>query len=97
MADRHIMEKPDLYVVSRLLDRLWRQNGPMLKTRLQVASNINYDVFKKYLAWMTEHGLVTIQDSDDGHERVVLTQKGEQAYAKLINWINEVIHDRAPT
>jgi predicted transcriptional regulator len=85
------MDRPDLYVVARLLEKLWREEQPMLRTRLQVAANVNYDIFRRYLAWMRDRGLVELQDSNDGHERVALTAEGMEAYRKLVQWINEVI------
>jgi predicted transcriptional regulator len=88
------MNKPDLYVVARILERLWKENQPMVKTRLQVAANLNYDVFTKYLNWMLEKGLVTKTNSPDEHERIGLTPKGVEAYAKLIQWINEFMRAR---
>jgi predicted transcriptional regulator len=90
------LDKPDLYVVARILERLWREESPMLKTRLQVSSNLNYDVFRKYLAWMVDHGLTSFEDSADGHEKVRLSPKGEEAYRKLVQWINEVVRERGP-
>jgi len=86
------LERPDLYIVARLLERLWREDSPMVKTRLQVACNVNYDVFRRYLAWMTEHGLVAKMDLSD-HEAIVLTPKGEEAYRKLVQWINEIFQE----
>ena len=91
MADGRPMERPDLYVVARLLERLWREDAPMLKTRLQVAANVNYDVFTRYLSWLLARGLVVLENSPDGHERVALTPKGHEAYRKLVQWINEVV------
>ena len=96
MPDAQPPERPDLYVVARLLERLWRENGPMVKTRLQVAANVNYDVFWKYLTWMLAKGLVSLENSPPDHERVVLTPKGFEAYRKLVQWINEVVHGRMP-
>lgn len=90
------LDRPDLYVVARLLERLWREESAMLKTRLQVATNLNYDVFRKYLSWMVERGLVSFENSADGHEKVALTPKGEEAYRKLVQWINEVVRGRDP-
>jgi predicted transcriptional regulator len=90
------LDRPDLYVVARLLERLWREESAILKTRLQVATNLNYDVFRKYLAWLVEHGLATLENSADGHEKVKLTPKGEEAYRKLVLWINEVVRGREP-
>jgi predicted transcriptional regulator len=88
------LDRPDLYVLARILERLWREEKPMLKTRLQLASRVNYDVFRRYLFWMSERGLVALENSVDGHERVLLTEKGGEAYRKLVQWINEVIHNR---
>lgn len=97
MAPDSEVERPDLYVVARLLERLWREDAPMIKTRLQVAASVNYDVFSKYLAWMRSKGLVAVEDNPDGHERLVLTSKGAEAYRKLVQWINEVVHGRMPS
>ena len=96
MPSPPLTDRPDLYVVARILERLWREERPMLKTRLQVASRVNYDVFRRYLAWMTERGLVALENSLDGHERITLTPKGLEAYRKLVQWINEIIHERPP-
>jgi predicted transcriptional regulator len=86
------LDRPDLYVVARLLEKLWRAENPMLKTRLQVAANVNYDIFRRYLAWMTERALVEVKDGDDGHERVELTANGTETYRKLVQLINDLIH-----
>src|SRR3989442_13761047 len=68
----------------------------MVKTRLQVAANVNYDVFVRYLEWMVGRGLVSLENASDGHERVVLTPKGREAYRKLVQWIHEAVHGPAP-
>ena len=94
MTSAPALDRPDLYIVARVLERLWREEKPMLKTRLQLASRVNYDVFRRYVSWMSDRGLVSIENSSDGHERVGLTPKGEEAYRKLVQWINEVIHGR---
>ena len=96
MADAQPPQRPDLYIVARLLERLWRDNAPMLKTRLQVAANVNYDVFSRYLAWMLAKGLVSLENFPDEHERVALTAKGYEAYRRLVQWINEVVRERPP-
>jgi predicted transcriptional regulator len=89
-------DRPDLYVVARLLEALWRQDAPIVKTRLQVAANVNYDVFSRYLDWMVGRGLVSLENSADGHERVALTQKGHEAYRQLVQWIHEIVQGRVP-
>ncbi len=87
---------PNLYVVARLLECLWRQPEPMLKTRLQVAANVNYDVFSRYLEWMQDRGLVFAESVAGGHERIGLTPSGREAYRRLVQWINEMVHQRMP-
>lgn len=96
MPDRGPGWKPDLYVVARMLEHLWRNEVPMLKTRLQVAANVNYDVFSRYVGWMQGRGLVALENSADGHERVALTEKGGEAYRKLVQWINDVVRGEIP-
>ena len=96
MAGASHGDRPDLYVVARLLECLWREDSPMVKTRLQVAANANYDVFTRYVGWMAGRGLVSLENASDGHERVTLTAKGYEAYRKLVQWIHEVVQGRAP-
>ncbi|MFQ5951543.1 MAG: winged helix-turn-helix domain-containing protein [Candidatus Geothermarchaeales archaeon] len=78
-------------MVARLLEQLWRREQPMLKTRLQVAANLNYDVFTRYLTWMVEKDLLSLEEAADGHPRVVLTRGGEDAYQRLVQWIRDVL------
>jgi len=89
MPEAVLPDRPDLYVVARMLERLWRVGEPMLKTRLQVAANVNYDVFAKYLAWLVSRDLVLLVGGEDGHERVTLAEKGRKAYRRLVEWMDE--------
>lgn len=86
------MEKPDLYVLARILDRLasGRQYG---KTDLQLASRINYSIFRRYLDWMLARGFVTLVAAADGSERVALTTKGLDAHARLVGWMRDALGD----
>lgn len=68
----------------------------MLKTRLQVAANVNYDVFTRYVMWLQARGLVSLEDNPDGHERVAITEKGKRAYRQLVQWIDEFVRGRPP-
>jgi predicted transcriptional regulator len=90
------MDRPDLYVVARILDSLWASESPMLRTHLQVAANVNYDIFARYVEWMRERGLVRLEDSADRHVRVALTARGQEAYRKIAQWISEVVLGRLP-
>ena len=84
------MDRPDIYVLSRILERLWRAQSPMLKTRLQVATNMNYDLLLRYLGWMAARGFVRFEISD-GHDMVCLTQDGRETYQKIVEVVNEVL------
>jgi predicted transcriptional regulator len=87
------VDRPDLYVVARILERLWRERSPMLRTRLQTAVGTNYDVFSKYLEWMVGRGLLSLVE-EDGHQKVELTEEGQESYRKLVIWIDETVHMR---
>lgn len=94
--DRTAMEKPDLYVVARILERLWREQNPVIRTRLQQSARVNYDSFIRYISWMEQKGLVTYNNSPNGHEGIVLTPDGEEAYRRIVQWINEVVRGIIP-
>ena len=97
MDDRTtVMEKPDLYVVARILERLWREQNPIVRTKLQQSARINYGLFVRYLFWMEQKGLVTCSNSPNGHEGIVLTPDGEEAYRRIVQWINEVVRGVIP-
>lgn len=91
MSDNVQGWKPDLYVVARLLERLRRNEGPELKTRLQVGTNLNYQAFSKYLDWLLERELVQLEELDSGREGVVLSPRGQEAYRKLWEWIDAIL------
>jgi predicted transcriptional regulator len=85
------MRRQDMNIVTRLLEMLWREGSPMGRTRLQVVAGLDRDVFIKFLEWMLSKDLVSMIPGDDGHERILLTEKGMESYTKLVRWINEVV------
>jgi predicted transcriptional regulator len=86
------LEKPDLYIVGRFLDIIYRNGSPMKKTNIQMSLRLTYPRFKEYLQWMMEHQLVSeIQDEDDKSEKIMLTPKGIDSYRRLVDWINYTI------
>jgi len=93
MTAQPALDRPDLFVVARLLEKLWREEQPVLKTRLQVAANVNYDIFRRYLTWMTKRDLVEIRNCEDGHERVEITANGTETYRKLMQLINDLMQE----
>ncbi|HTY46638.1 MAG TPA: winged helix-turn-helix domain-containing protein [Methanomassiliicoccales archaeon] len=62
----------------------------MVRTRLQVAANLNYDTLVRYLEWMKMKGFVAFT-VEDGHSTIVLTQEGAAAYTKVVGVVNEVL------
>ncbi|MEM4650569.1 MAG: winged helix-turn-helix domain-containing protein [Pyrobaculum sp.] len=74
--------KPNLYVLARIIKALI-DNGPMKRTNLAQASGLSYDKLHKYLNWMIEKGLITV----DGDGYVSLTREGAKAYDELVQWI----------
>ena len=86
------MEKPDLYVVARFLDILYRSESPMKRTNIQMRLGLNYPRFTEYLEWLIAHQLVTKGEGDEsGSERFVLTAKGLESYHKLVDWIKDTM------
>jgi predicted transcriptional regulator len=88
--DKSGIERPDIYVLSRFLERLWLKNQPMKKTKLQMAVGLNYTQFIRYLDWMLDRGLVEKIEGEDKHEYIKITPKGYQAYQKLVAILKEV-------
>lgn len=74
-----MMERPDLFVIGRLLEAL--ASGPLLRTQLQQKAGLNYTVFQRYLDFLMRLDLVAIRPADDG--RVELSAKGAEAYRFL--------------
>ncbi|HDD33688.1 MAG TPA: hypothetical protein ENG30_00900 [Thermofilaceae archaeon] len=78
-----------LIIVARIVDALYKE-GAMKKTRLQMASRLNYPAFMRYLKWLEERGIVTLVERKDG-EYITLTEKGLETYEKLVMWVREYL------
>ncbi len=74
-----MMNRPDLFVIGRLLEGL--VPGPLLRTQLQQRAGVNYTVFQRYLDFLLCLGIVTVRPGDDG--LLELTPKGVEAYRFL--------------
>ena len=85
------MERPDLYVVARFLERLSVASVPPRKTDLQLQVRVNYSIFQRYLAWLEAKQFVLIEADAEGAERIQLTDKGRKAYATLVAWIRDAV------
>lgn len=66
----------------------------MLRTRLQLASNVSYDNLIRYLEWMQARELIHINEKD-GHQTVALTRRGKDAYDTVVLWVNDMVSEQA--
>jgi predicted transcriptional regulator len=73
------MDRPDLFVLGRILEMLAVGRDPPLRTQLQQRAGVNYTMLERYLEFLTQHGLVVV----DGADRLLLTPKGSEAYRFL--------------
>ena len=85
------LKKPDIYVLSRILERLWRAGGEMKATRLQNAVGLNYISYIQYLEWMDKKGLIVIRNERNNRKFVTLTAIGLEVYHRIVEWINLVV------
>lgn len=85
------MDKPDLYVVARFLDIMYRNGSAMKKTNIQMLLGVNYPRFSEYLEWLQNHQLVAPTTDEDLVERIALTPKGIDAYHRFVDWIKETL------
>ncbi|MCI4348015.1 MAG: hypothetical protein L3J97_05290 [Thermoplasmata archaeon] len=84
------MDRPNLYVLARLLEALARAPGPIRKTQLQLIAGLNYTVFTKYLEFLVARGMVEILP-DPGGEGLRLTPKGGEIYRFLADGIARIL------
>lgn len=84
------MDRPDLYVVARFLDILYEQGAPMKRTNIQMRLGVNYPRFTEYLEWLQSKGFVA-RTSGEGAEVYGLTDKGTEAYHRIVDWIRETM------
>jgi predicted transcriptional regulator len=85
------LEKPDLYVVARFLDIMYRNGSAMKKTNIQMLLGVNYPRFMEYLDWLLKHDLVAESIDDEKAERIRLTPKGIDSYHRFVDWIKETL------
>lgn len=90
--DRSI--RPDPYVLARFLDALWAPEGhpPPVRSKssLQRVCRVNYDLFRRYLAFCLERGFVTVAEGE-GADEVRLTPDGREAHRRLVGWIRDLL------
>jgi len=86
------MDRPDLFVLGRLLEVLARAGDPPLRTQLQQRAGVNYTMLERYLEFLTTHGLAAM----DGGGRLSLTPKGQEAYRFLSDSLTRIFGTAGP-
>lgn len=88
--------KPDPYVLARFLDALYHEAGTpevvRSKSSLQRACRVNYDLFRRYLAFCEKQGFVDVR-TGEGADEVRLTETGRAAHGRLVGWIRDLLGD----
>jgi predicted transcriptional regulator len=85
------LERPDLYVLARFLDKMYDNHLPLKKTNLQMRVGLNYPRFMEYLEWLISHGLIQQTVDDEGTEVYSLSSQGVDAHRRLVAWIRETM------
>ena len=83
------LEKPDLYIVARFLEIMYRNGSRMKKTNIQMLLGIRYPRFIEYLDWLLAHRFVEESVDDEDAKIIILTSKGVESYRKLVDLIKE--------
>lgn len=81
-----MMDRPDLFVIGRLLEGL--NSGPLLRTQLQQKAGLNYTVFLRYLDYLVYLKLVAIAPDESG--MLELTPRGDEAYRFLSDGLSRI-------
>ena len=81
--------------MARFLDRLAEPDRVFTRAQLQLAVRLNWDLFRRYLAYLEGRGLVAVEKGAGERETVRLTQAGRDARRRLLEWIRDVVGDDA--
>lgn len=84
-------DRPDLFVVVRILGVLHQHPQGLRKTPLQQAAGVNYTVFTRYLERLVERGLVKVEADAQSTELVRLTPRGAESLGFLTRGIDRVV------
>ena len=91
-------ERPDIFVIARLLTCLIESETGLLRSRLAQAAGVNYTVFGRYLARMLASGLVEVIEYEGSRELVRITPRGRDALSFLREGFRTVLGlDSNPT
>jgi predicted transcriptional regulator len=87
------VQRPDLYLVARLLENLERSGGRCKPTALQLVSGINYTQLERYLEFLAERGLVSSEPLADGAVALEITARGREMLLFLAKAIRDVLRE----
>lgn len=79
--------RPNLYLVARFLDALARPPQAYSKTQLQLAVGVNYDIFRRYVAFLAAKGYLVVTSDASGAETLRTTPEGAALRRELAAWI----------
>ena len=82
--------RPDLYVVARILEALWRNGNRLKPTQLQLAAGINYTRFERYLEFLESRKLVARRTGPETDTWIELTPAGHDALRFLAQGLREI-------
>lgn len=83
------MDRPNLYVIARFLDRLADPGTTWTRSSLQPAVRLNYDLYRSYLTFLEEKGWIEWTETARSPE-VRLTEQGQEARRRLLSWLEDV-------
>ncbi|HTZ62210.1 MAG TPA: hypothetical protein VMC82_06200 [Thermoplasmata archaeon] len=83
-----MIDRPDVFVIGRLLEAMATAPGPMRRTPLQQRAGLNYTVFQRYLDYVVRLGMVAPTPGAD--DLVQLTPKGVEAYRFLADGLTRI-------
>lgn len=78
------LKRIDWKTVKRVISSL-HHNARMKKTLLATSCNMGYDKCRLYIDWLEMMELVRKEINDEGHEELILTEKGRSLYSKKFN------------
>jgi predicted transcriptional regulator len=87
------IQRPDLYVVARILETLCSRERRVGRTQLQLASGINYSQFSRYLEFLVARGLVTMEERPGEQITIEVTPKGYEAMMFIARAIRDLLGD----
>ena len=87
------LQRPDLYLVARILEQLEVSPEGQRPTALQLACGINYTQLERYLGFMASRRLLLLDGSEDGARTIRITEEGRRALEFLTRAIRDLLRE----